>query len=724
MKSGRLLRVHHFLIAVVFSLMILGLLVVANAGMDVLTSMRAYVGGEGLWSKGQKDAVHYLLRYGRSRLESDYERYRMALAVPMADHNARVEMQKTTVDRRKAALAFVEGRNHPDDAPGMVNLFLRYYDEPHIAHAIQVWSEADNLLQDLGRLGSQIRQEISSGHPDEARVAELIGQVDALNERFPVLEDDFSRSLGDAARNARSIAFSVMFGGALLALLLGLFVSYRLIVRAWDADEQYRHLFETASDAVIIADHDTGVILDANAKLAELSGTPVHRMIGARQRDFFGREIPSVHGSSDLSMGDLVIRHTSGVSIPVDVRTSQGRFRGRSVDYSVVRDIRERQKMEQQFQEAARMEAVGRLAGGVAHDFNNLLTVIAGYAQGLKRMAAGDAREKADQILGATVRAAALVRQLLAFSRKQPLEPQPLDLNRLILNLKDMLRGVLNEQIQLTLELAPELGIVEADPHQLEQILLNLATNARDAMPDGGSLVVRTWNDDSGSDQFVGFSVTDTGHGIDEATQRRVFEPFFTTKPQGKGTGLGLASVYGTVKQSRGQISLESTPGQGTAVRILLPRTKQVPQVPLPLKNTVMPAGIETVLLVEDDPGVRQVLSHGLEQEGYCVETARNGREAVEMCQAAPRAFSLIVTDVVMPEMGGIAMGDRLRSAGISIPIIYATGYHQDLEKYSTSNLPLAAGLLLKPFAPQELAAAVRQALSARAAVDEISLRS
>jgi CheY-like chemotaxis protein/two-component sensor histidine kinase len=407
------------------------------------------------------------------------------------------------------------------------------------------------------------------------------------------------------------------------------------------------------------------------------------------------------------------VRHVGGASIPVEVRTSHGLFRSRPVDYSVVRDIRERRLMEEKFQEAARMESVGRLAGGVAHDFNNLLTVIAGYTQALKRTTLGETRDRVDQIRHAADRAAALVRQLLAFSRKQPLEPQPLNLNRVIHSMEDMIRGVLNEQIELVLDLAPALGTVEADPHQLEQIILNLATNARDAMPQEGRLVIRTWNGPASAGSYVGLSVTDTGHGMDEATQRRVFEPFFTTKPQEKGPGLGLATVYGTVKQSRGQIEVESEVGKGTTFRILLPCTRDTVDKKPEVLDIGSPRGTETILLVEDDPAVRQVLAHGLEQEGYRVCTAAHGREALERYQERSAEIDLLVTDLVMPEMGGIALGEALRESGATMPILYVSGYHQDLENHGSGNLPLSGGFLLKPFSPQILAAAIRRALTA-----------
>ena len=558
-----------------------------------------------------------------------------------------------------------------------------------------------------------------------------MARVDALNEQFPRLEDGFSRNLGDAARYARAVVFNVLqLVGAMLALVLGLFVSYRLIVRAREADERYRHLFETASDAIFISDYDTGIILDANAKLAELTGISIAGLRGTDQRRLFGREIPAVHGSSDLNTGDLVIQHVDGTSIPVDVRNNQGRFGSNPVRYSIVRDIRERRQMEDKLQEMARMESVGRLAGGVAHDFNNLLTVIAGYTQALKRITSGEARNKVDQIRNAAERAAALVRQLLAFSRRQPLQPQPLDLNFVIQNMADIIRGVLGEPIDLILDLAPSLGSVEADPHQLEQIILNLSTNARDAMPGGGRLVIKTWNEEADrettqptphaelpSTSYVGLSITDNGQGMDSATQSRVFEPFFSTKPMGKGTGLGLATVYGTVKQSCGHIFVRSELGQGASFTILLPCTKSV--VTRDLKSVPVDSsrGSETILLVEDDSAVREILESGLEQEGYKVFTAANGQEALDLFLRRSVEIELIVTDLVMPGMGGIMLGEHLRDAGSTVPLIYASGYHQDLEKYSTEQLPLGQGLLLKPFSPQTLAIAIRQVLAVQTKV-------
>src|SRR5262249_51944754 len=244
------------------------------------------------------------------------------------------------------------------------------------------------------------------------------------------------------------------------------------------------------------------------------------------------------------------------------------------------------------------------------------------------------------------------------------------------------------ERIELTLELAPALGVVEADPHQLEQMILNLATNARDAMPNQGHLVIRTWNEGS----HVGLSMKDTGIGMDSATQSRILEPLFTTNPQEQGTGLGLSTVYGMVKQSGGQISVQSEVGMGTTIFILFPAITATADKVADPGAAEAGLGSETILLVENDAAVREALAHGLEQEGYRIIEAANGFDACQHFTRSAKEVALVVTDMVMPEMGGIALGERLRDLGATIPIVYVTGYHQDLEKYPSEQLPLCGG--------------------------------
>ena len=372
----------------------------------------------------------------------------------------------------------------------------------------------------------------------------------------------------------------------------------------------------------------------------------------------------------------------------------------------------------QQFMQAQKMQALGLLAGGIAHDFNNMLTVIFGRAQVLLDRLPKDARARkdADAIGEAAERAAALTRQLLAFSRKQLLERCTLDLNRVIADMAQMLRRLIGENITVVTALAQSAAWVNVDRGQLEQVILNLAVNARDAMPGGGQLTLTTESVDSdGADalpsgRFVALVVSDTGVGMDAATRERIFEPFFTTKPVGAGTGLGLATVYGVVEQHGGHIAVDSAPGRGTTFRVYLPSMDEpAPQAVMPL---VMPrTGSETILVAEDDPAVRALATDMLREHGYTVLAAADGEEAllVAECHAAP--IHLLLTDVMMPRMNGLELARAFGSIRPHARVLYMTGY---------AEMPAAAdGIIVqKPFSVFVLMDAVRRALEAAPRAD------
>jgi signal transduction histidine kinase/DNA-binding response OmpR family regulator len=377
-------------------------------------------------------------------------------------------------------------------------------------------------------------------------------------------------------------------------------------------------------------------------------------------------------------------------------------------------------------QSVQKMEAIGRLAGGIAHDFNNLVQAIGGYTEILlRRLPDYDPlRRNAEEIKKAGDRAAALTRQLLAFSRQQVLQPKVLDLNMVVANIDQLLRRLIGEDIAFKTVLASDLGPVRADAAQIEQVLMNLAVNARDAMPDGGTLTIRTQNVDlSSSDQrepftviagpYVLLSVADTGIGMTPEIRARAFEPFFTTKEPGRGTGLGLSTVYGVVKQSGGYIWLDSQQGQGTALRIYLPRVKEralsevrrAPQVSVP-------RGTETVLLVEDEEGVRDLIREWLAGHGYHVLAATNGLEALDVAARADGRIDLLVADVVMPQMGGPALAQRLLALRPDLKVIYVSGYADDALG-DRQVLEAGAAFIQKPFPLDTLVRKVREILDA-----------
>ena len=391
---------------------------------------------------------------------------------------------------------------------------------------------------------------------------------------------------------------------------------------------------------------------------------------------------------------------------------------------SVVLETTDRKLLEEQLLQAQKMEAVGRLAGGIAHDFNNILTAIKSYSELLiEDMGASKGRvEDVKEIREAADRAASLTRQLLAFSRQQLLHPRVLDLNTTVRDLKGMLERLIGADIEVKTRLAPKLGMVTADPGQIEQVLMNLVVNARDAMPDGGMIDIETANvelDDeyarthasTPAGAYVMLAVSDTGQGMAKETQARVFEPFFTTKEKGKGTGLGLSTVYGIVKQSGGSIWMYSEPGRGTTLKIYLPRASEV----VAEETTVAPArnghgGNEKILLVEDEDSVRQVASRILRRNGYTVVEARNGTEALREFSEGGHEFDLIITDIVMPEMGGLELAQRIREWTPNSRILFTSGYTEDAV-LRRSFLEPGAEFIEKPFTPARLAERARQVL-------------
>jgi PAS domain S-box-containing protein len=430
--------------------------------------------------------------------------------------------------------------------------------------------------------------------------------------------------------------------------------------------------------------------------------------------------------------GELLNRRKDGSDFPVSLSTSQirddlGRVAGL---LGVARDITERKlaeealrEVEEQLRQAQKMEAVGRLAGGIAHDFNNLLTVMGGYTEMALALVdqSGPAYGHIEQIRQASERAAALTRQLLAFSRRQLLEPTLFDLNDLVRHLGSMLRRLIGEDIRLTITCAPSPSRILADAGQLEQVIMNLAVNARDAMPDGGSLVIQTSATEFGDTRasrfgvppgrYVTLTVSDTGYGMDADTLSRLFEPFFTTKPSGKGTGLGLATAYGIVRQSGGGMAAESAPGAGSCFTVCLPNAEQGP-APTPPNEASSPdaGGSEVILLVEDDDVVRELVSAILRSRGYMVLEAANGNDAIRLSNERASPIHLMLSDSVMPDIGGRELAQRMTILRPDMRLLLMSGYTDDMVlQLQIRNRDVA--FLRKPFSSEALARKVREVL-------------
>ena len=499
-------------------------------------------------------------------------------------------------------------------------------------------------------------------------------------------------------------------------------------------------LVQHSSDAISIIDREGYVFYTSPANKA---------IFGYGAEDLQGRRLREMIHPDDCERALNIVSEV--ITEPGKPRSITARVRNRDRDWIHVesvltnlldqsaiagivinsRDVSERKRAEEALREseerlrqAQKMEAIGQLAGGVAHDFNNLLAVIIGYADMLLRRASTDDRtlQQISEIKKAGDRAKALTSQLLAFSRKQVLQPKVLDLNGVIKDLDKMLRRLIGENIEMQALLKDDLGNVRADPGRIEQVLLNLVVNARDAMPDGGKLIVKTKNVRIGecytqsnpalnAGLYVMMSVADTGCGMSEEVQSRIFEPFFTTKETGRGTGLGLSTVYGIIQQSGGHVQVMSKPGEGTTFRIYLPRIDEAVKSDA-RESAQLSAGTETVLLVEDEEAVRHMAQEILTSNGYRVLDAGDGVDAVELSSGYNGPIDLMVTDVVMPRLGGRELAERLSVTRPDMRVLYMSGYTDDAIVHH-GVLDGRAAFLEKPFTPDALAIKIREVLSA-----------
>jgi two-component system, cell cycle sensor histidine kinase and response regulator CckA len=428
----------------------------------------------------------------------------------------------------------------------------------------------------------------------------------------------------------------------------------------------------------------------------------------------------------DRYQGICKHRKKDGKTIEVEFVSHRLDYAGRQVRMVVAQDISERLALEEQLRQAQKMEAVGRLAGGVAHDFNNLLMVIKGHTELLMNstQSASPATKKIEQIDRAADRAASLTRQLLAFSRMQVLQPRVMNVNTVVEEMGKLLPRLIGENIELVLRTSADLGVIRADASQMEQIIMNLGVNARDAMPNGGKLLIETSNAELDHayhtvhplvqpGRYVLLSVSDTGTGMDAETQARIFEPFFTTKVQGKGTGLGLATVYGVVKQSGGYVWVYSEIGKGTSFKIYLPRVDQVEEEAAPPTSTEAPRGAGTVLLAEDEQEVREVAKEFLESGGYTVLEARDGAEALRIAEQHTGEIDLLVTDMVMPGITGQQLAKRMQEKCSGIQVIFMSGY-SEYAAVEAVNSDSSMRLLSKPFSRTVILRAVSEMLTSR----------
>jgi two-component system cell cycle sensor histidine kinase/response regulator CckA len=492
----------------------------------------------------------------------------------------------------------------------------------------------------------------------------------------------------------------------------------RALKQLRDSEQRFGTAFRASPEGITISSLTDGTYIEA-----EVIGRTAGELGIWEDAEARTSLLAKLAGSEPVRAHEARFRTRSGKILQVELSAEQIQIQATPCVLAITRDVTELRSLQQQLRQAQKMEAIGRLAGGVAHDFNNLLAVITGYGEIVrKRLSKQDPlHPKVEQILDAAERAAALTRQLLAFSRQQVLQPRILDLNLVVSDLDRMLRPLIGENVELSMVLDPDLGSVRADPGQLAQIVMNLAVNARDAMPGGGRLTIETSNVDfdpaytslhppARPGAHVMLAVSDTGEGMNAETQSHIFEPFFTTKPIGQGTGLGLSTVYGIVKQSDGYVWVYSEVGVGTTFKIYLPRLDAPPAASPDERATPLGRGNETVLLVEDEETLRDLLRETLEGNGYTVLSASDGATALQTADAHAGPIHLIVTDLILPGMNGPRVAETIALTRPEMKVLCMSGYSPEAVA-RLGVLGRSAGFLGKPFTSEGLLRRVRELL-------------
>lgn len=852
--AKKLLVIVAVFVAIVVCVFLLGVL-----RSQILSGVRAYVGGEGLWSKAEKHAVLSLTKYSSNHQLADFQDYLADVAVPIGDKQARLQLQSPSPDMELVRQGFVEGRNSPEDVDNMARLFRRFGRVGYMAQAIAIWTEGDRYIDQLRGLADDLHREVTSDQPDAAKIRQITDQIAAIDAKLTPLEDDFSATLGQGARWIDRLLSSAIFAASGVLLLVGIVLSMLVLKQTRNSEEKYRNLIETANDAILVIDPGKRVVLAANTKAAELLRIPEQELVGLPE----SRLCPAGTGElPQLLTGDAIrrnglciqVQRSDGTRVPVEVSASITEWNGRPVILGIFRDVQERMEaeaiirrseerfgyliqnlsdvitvvavdgtmlyhspsiervagyapsqllgqnflsfvhpddrvsvraalerltlkvgsaappeyrfcrkdgswvwlesvgnnllndvavggivvtsrdvttrrgLEEQVQQSQKMEAVGRLAGGIAHDFNNLLMVIQGYAEIVRHdeNVSPEIRRNVETIVRATTSAASLTRQLLSFSRKHQFVPQVLDLNSLVEQMSEMLLGVLREEMDFVVKLDPEAGSISADPGQIEQVIMNLVVNARDAMPKGGRLTLETAHigrekarlgrpSSLPSGDYVMLVVSDTGVGMNAETQSKIFEPFFTTKSKEEGTGLGLSVLYNIVRSFGGHVRVSSELGRGSTFRIYFPRVTAPAKIGLPeLRLEPAHPGKETILVAEDQPDLRWMICQYLQELGYAVLEAKDGGDAVALAEHYAGRIDLLLTDVVMPHLRGSEVARRMLERRPDMQIIFMSGYTEG-EIWSIGNDHGGEAVVLqKPFELHMLATKIREVFETR----------
>lgn len=570
-------------------------------------------------------------------------------------------------------------------------------------------------------------------HPDyhDSEKVRLSSSIDESG-KAQLIEEKFVKIDGTSI-DVEVAALPFLYHGEKALFVLARDITERKLAESAlkESEEKYRQLFNMESDAIFLIDSETGDIIDVNASAEALYGYTVEELLSMKNIDLSAEPDRIQAAMAEKARIIPIRRHRTkdGSVFPVEIVASHFIWKGRSVHIAAIRDITYQKRLEEQFVQSQKMECIGILAGGIAHDFNNILSGIMGYASMMKmKMKNNDPFiENVEVILSSSEKAATLIQSLLAFSRKQNVNPRPVNINEAIRTVEKLLLRIIGEDINLKCNFADSDLVVIIDVGQLEQVLMNLATNARDAMPKGGTLTIDTrmaamdeafikehGYGEEGTYALVVLS--DTGAGMDEKTRVRIFEPFFTTKEMGRGTGLGLAMVYGVVKQNNGFIDCLSEPGKGSSFLIYLPLSEVIIEKVKKIGPAIMARGTETILAAEDDEILRSLYQTVLQELGYTVIVVSNGEEAVERFIENRDSVDLLILDMVMPKKNGMETYEEIQQIRPGIKTLFVSGYTADILQHK-GELSKDVPLIMKPISPDELVKNVRELLDSRKTV-------
>lgn len=714
--------------------------------MQVLSAVRAYVGGESLWSKGQKDASFSLLLYAETHDTADFARFERALSIPLGDRIAREALDAAVPDREAARRGFLQGGNRPDDVEPMIDLFLRFRHVDFMARTIAIWEEGDAELDRLMLIAEQLRDAVRAGSGKSEFVA-LRESMLQSNARLTVVARRFSDSLGEASRSTQRIVGFFTVGLSLLLAGGGSLLVHAIFGRVANVERSLRdsndrwtlaakaakvELLEWDLATNVVTSHqESGVRAIAHADfLAKLSAEDRTRLDGALAH---ARTTRSPFVSNQQVRGD------DGVEVWMDF-IGQFLYDDEGQPYRLIGvriDITDRVNADairrvllEQLRQSQKMESLGTLAGGIAHDFNNIVGAILGNVSLAREDLEPDhpARESVDQISKAALRARDLVSQILAFSRRQPPKLVHQSLQPIVLETLQLLRSTLPAGVVLESRMPIEPTHVRVDATQIEQVLVNLCTNAWHASKAGEARVVISVDehvvtldglhatDGLTPGPYARLSVADDGAGMDAATRARIFEPFFTTRKVGEGTGLGLSVVHGIVIAHAGAITVDSTVGRGTTMCVYLPLQTEAAgvseQTPVPAVDVLRGQG-EHILYIDDEDLMIQMVGRLLHRAGYRVTAVRDPQAAIETLKKDPHRFDLVLSDFNMPDMSGLQIARSVVQLRPDLPVVIVSGDISEQLRDEAAQVGVAR-LIPKQDAFEELASVVQQLLAAR----------